>query len=122
MKEEDWKGAHHLSKNTYVHHYSEGPAERLNGFLTDFMAMSGNAVERQQWLNGKAKRTDSRLGQIFNHEETIEYLVALRDFRPHFNDDNIFSAQFCVKQLHNVNGGVSGSSVMESKWTKETSR
>jgi hypothetical protein len=105
------EGARHLSKNTHIHHYSEGPAERLNGFLSDFLAMNDKPAEQKNWVNHKAKKTDSRIGQILNHKETVEYLSALRQFRPHFNNDAIFSAPFCMDVIHDVNGAVSRTSV-----------
>ena len=98
-------GAHHLSKNTYVHHYSEGPAERLNGLLTDYLGM--NSQERRSWINQLANK-DSRLGKVLNCTESVEYLMSLREFRPHFNQDNIFSSAFCSNVLQDVNGAVSG--------------
>jgi hypothetical protein len=98
-------GAHHLSKNTYVHHYSEGPAERLNGLVTDYQAM--NTQQRRPWITKIASK-DSRLGKVLNCKESVEYLMALREFRPHFNDDNIFSSLFCSTVVQGVNGAVSG--------------
>ena len=110
MLDKKAEGARHLSKNTHVHHYSEGPAERLNGLLSDFLALSDDLAEQQKWLNWKAKHLDSKFGQVFHHKETVEYLQELRQFRPHFNDDKIFAAPFCVDFMHDVNGAVSGSS------------
>ena len=107
MLDQKAAGARHLSKNMHVHHYSEGPAERMNGLLTDYEALSDNASGQQAWLNLKAK-AGSRLGQIFNHRETVEFMQALRQFRPHFNEDKILCIPFCVETLHDVNGGVSG--------------
>ena len=98
-------GAHHLSKNTHVHHYSEGPSERLNGLLTDYLAKG--TEERRGWLAHIGNK-DSPLAKVLNCRESVEYLMALREFRPHFNDDAIFSTTFCSKVLQNVNGGVSG--------------
>jgi hypothetical protein len=99
------EGAIHLSKNTYVHHYAEGPCERLSGLLMEYHARE-DAGTVQDWINHET-RHDSRIGQVFNRKESVEYLDALQEFRPHFNDDTIFSIKFCIEALQQVSGSVS---------------
>jgi hypothetical protein len=109
MLKDSEAGARHLSSNAYVHHYFEGPAERLDSKYANYEAErdSGSAKQLQMWINGLSKAKDSKLGQIFNHAETREYIEILREFRPHFNVNAYFSQKFCGGKLHNVNGAVS---------------
>jgi hypothetical protein len=109
MLADEQAGARHLSSNAYVHHYDEGPAEKLDSWFADYLAERQKGGERgaKAWLNKKSKKKNSKLGQIFNHKETAEYLLALREFRPHFNEDTFFSMNFCTGKLHKTNGGVS---------------
>jgi hypothetical protein len=102
-------GARHISSNAYVHHYDEGPAEKLDAWLTEYLAQAElmTPKELQGWISKVSKAKNSKLGQILNHEETRSYLETLRQFRPHFNVDHIFSMNFCVDALHDINGGVS---------------
>lgn len=100
------EGARHLSSNSYVHRFNEGPAEKLDGYLADYMAHEEDwtASQLQTWIN-KNSKANSKLGQIFNHQETRDYLKA--QFRPHFNVDDYFSITFCIDKLHKWNGAVS---------------
>jgi hypothetical protein len=104
-------GARHLSSNAYIHHYDEGPAEKLDAWVTEYMAQTEQCTPRelQAWISKISKAKNSKLGQILNHEESRSYLEALREFRPHYNVDNIFSMNFCVDVLHDISGGVSTS-------------
>lgn len=97
------EGARHLSSNKYIHHYDEGPAEKLDSLLGEYMAK--DATEAGIWQTRIAK-ANSKAGQIFHHQETVDYLKDLHEFRPHFNVDEFFSINFCVKNMHNVNGAV----------------
>jgi hypothetical protein len=103
------EGARHLSSNAYVHHYNEGPAERLDSWLADYLVQASTSTKKQlqAWINRNAKAKNSKLGQIFNHQETRHYLSTLTELRPHFNEDEYFSMNFCVDKLHKVNGAVS---------------
>ena len=98
------EGARHLSSNQYIHHYDEGPAEKLDSLLGQYL--SKEVGEANLWCNRIAK-VNSKAGQIFHHAETVEYLKALRECRPHFNVDQFFSIKFCMEKLHSVNGAVS---------------
>jgi hypothetical protein len=102
-------GARHLSSNAYTHHYDEGPAEKLDSWFADYLAQAEQKTPKQlqAWVSHIAKAKNSKLGQILNHTETREYLLQLRDFRPHFNVDSYFSMHFCMDTLHHINGAVS---------------
>jgi hypothetical protein len=101
-------GARHLSSNRYIHHYYEGAAEKLDSWFAEYQFQAEKAPHQlQDWISQIAKVRNSRLGQIFNHPETLQYIAILRDFRPHFNDNTYFSMAFCADKLHNVNGAVS---------------
>jgi hypothetical protein len=101
-------GARHVSSNRRIHHYDEGPAEKLDSLLADYLAVEAenNGARKDNWITWTT-RVSSKQGQVFNHTEMLEYLKALREFRPHFNVDTYFSVKFCMETLHNVNGSVS---------------
>jgi hypothetical protein len=102
------EGARHLASNLHIHHYDEGPAEKLDSILADYLAVKASENEEQQaaWLV-KQTKVSSKHGQIFNHDETCKYLIMLREFRPHFNVDQYFSVKFCTNQYHKYSGAVS---------------
>ena len=108
MLKDGERGARHLSGNVYTHRYNEGPAEKLDAWCMDYKSVQENGGDKalKGWISTNAKEKNSKLGQIFNHAETRNYLTAVLEFRPHFNVDDIFSVNFCVDKLHNVNGAV----------------
>ncbi|KIL66948.1 hypothetical protein M378DRAFT_9652 [Amanita muscaria Koide BX008] len=105
-------GATHLSSNEYVHHYYEGPSERMEKYMAQYRSnCDGKAAwEVEKWINTIAAQ-NSKVGQIFHHTETVNYLRQLSQFRPHFMLDSIYSEKFCIDKLHNVNGGMLGLTV-----------
>ena len=100
-------GARHLSSNKYVHHLDEGPAEKLESLLAEYLAVEADdaPAKLENWIVAAAK-VNSKVGQIFHHSETVVFLKALREFRPHFNMDEFFSVKFCGDTIHKVNGAV----------------
>jgi hypothetical protein len=100
-------GARHLSSNEEVHHYVAGPAERMDKHVGDYRMNKEQGGEKYvQWL-GQLTKANSKNGQLFNHAETVRYLERLWMYRPHYNVDVIFSIPFCIRNLHDVSGGVS---------------
>ncbi|KAM6488807.1 hypothetical protein JOM56_015733 [Amanita muscaria] len=108
MKAKDNAGARHLSKNASIHHYAEGPAEKLDGWLAEYVAERAltEPAPPKAWLADIARHKNSKLGQIFNHAETCLYLELLREYRPHYNEDDIYSIKYCIDKLHHINGGL----------------
>jgi hypothetical protein len=101
-------GARHLSSNEEVHHYVAGPAERMDRHVGDYHMHREQGVERlSHWL-AQVTKASSKLGQLFNHSETLRYLERLYVYRPHYTVDEIFSIPFCMRSLHATTGGVSG--------------
>jgi hypothetical protein len=100
-------GARHLSSNEEVHHYVAGPAERLDKYVGDHEMNKALGEEKYTHWLGQLTKARSKNGQVFNHEETVRYLVRVRTYRPHYNIDPIFSIPFCLKNLHATFGGVS---------------
>jgi hypothetical protein len=104
------EGARHLSSNEEVHHYVAGPAEKMDKHVGDYRAKIEEGESAfGKWL-GEVTKASSKFGQVFNHKETVLYLETLREYRPHYNMDPIFSVAFCLQHLHNVYGGVSDTS------------
>jgi hypothetical protein len=101
-------GARHIAENRYVHHYFEGPAERLASSVAEYLHRKNSTVSNdvKNWLAELARVKGSHLRQIFNHDETIEYLTTLREYRPHFHVNEYYSIKFCMKKLHLVHGAV----------------
>jgi hypothetical protein len=110
MMANDEAGARHLANNEENMHYSEGPAEKLEGWLKKYRSeeKKGTAKDLSAWLADVSKSKNSKIGQILNCAETKKYLEDLEGFSPHFMVDDFYSSKFCVEYLHKVNGGVSG--------------
>ena len=107
MLENSEAGARHLSSNEEVHHYVAGPAERLDKLVGDCrMYKEQGDAKYIPWV-GQLTKSSSKIGQLFNHDETVRYLERVRIYRPHYNVDPIFSIPFCLKHLHATFGGVS---------------
>jgi len=106
-------GARHLANNEAIAHYDEGPAEKIEGWLKKYkeQAKTNTPKELGMWLAQVSKHKNSKLGQIFNCTETRKYLEELEECSPHFMVDELYGQDFCMKFLHNVNGGVSGTVV-----------
>jgi hypothetical protein len=109
MLANDAAGARHLGNNEAVAHYDAGPAERLENWLVQYVREGKARTPKglQTWLSEVSKAKNSKLGQIFNHVESREYLKVLTDFSPQFMVDGIYSMQFCATFMHDVSGGVS---------------
>jgi Maltooligosyl trehalose synthase len=109
MMANDGAGARHLGDNEAVAHYAAGPAERMENWLVQYVREAKTRTPKglQTWLAEVSKAKNSKLGQIFNHVESREYLKVLMDFSPHFMVDSIFSMTFCTSYMHDVSGGVS---------------
>lgn len=99
--------ARHISSNEEVHHYVAGPAERMDKLVGDYRMYSSQGSDKWASWIARITRSNSKNGQIFNHDETIEYLEQLRVYRPHYTVDSIYSIAFCIKNLHGTFGGVS---------------
>ncbi|KAM6491897.1 hypothetical protein JOM56_012535 [Amanita muscaria] len=108
MKAKDNAGARHLLKNASIHHYAEGPAEKLDGWLAEYVVERAltEPAPPKAWLVDIARHKNSKLGQIFNHAETCLYLELLREYWPHYNEDEIYSIKYCIDKLHHINSGL----------------
>ena len=57
------------------------------------------------WL-AQLTKANSKNSQLFNHEETVQYLEGVWVYQPHYNVEMIYSLPFCLKNLHMTSGGV----------------
>jgi hypothetical protein len=100
-------GARHLSSNEEVHHYVVGPVEKMDKLVGDYqMTIEQGEDQFAQW-KAQLTKVNSKYGQIFNHEEMVQYLELVRKYLPHYNINPIFSIPFCLCNLHMTYGGVS---------------
>lgn len=100
----------HLSRNIASAQYLETDGERLLMTLQAYMmkkGRTGSAEVVTEYLKKLGSDQNSAMGQIFNHEETVEYMQNLHDFGTIFHYHKTLTAKWIQHHLHNISGGVS---------------
>lgn len=100
----------HVSRNEEITHLGEDDREGTVMTIREYLMLSAKgplAPEVVAWLKKLGQMANSTIGQIMNHEETRKYLLNLHKFDPIFGSQQVFSARWVKKNLHNVSGGVS---------------
>jgi hypothetical protein len=98
----------HVSRNEEVKYLGEDDREGMVMTVREYLmiaAKGSGTTEVEAWLAKLGTQTNSIIGQVMNHNETRRYLLALHRF-DHFGYQQVFSARWMKKHLHDVSGGV----------------
>jgi hypothetical protein len=99
----------HVLKNEEVKYLVEDNKEGLIMMVREFMTLTkqgGDVSSVESWLMKLGTSTNSIVGQVMNHAETLDYLMSLHRFDPLFAYKRVYSARWVKKTLHDVSGGV----------------
>lgn len=100
----------HVSKNEEVKYLAEDDKEGLIMTVREFVTLTkqgGDLSSLESWLMKLGTSTNSIVGQVMNHAETLDYLSSIHRFDPLFVYKTVYSARWVKKTLHDVSGGVS---------------
>lgn len=112
MKRDDGLLGNHLSRNVATQQYLETDAEKLLMILRVYVmkkGLPGGQALVADYVKKLGTDTTSAVGQIFNHEETMNYLLNLNDFGQLFHYHTVMTSKWIQRYLHHISGGVSHS-------------
>lgn len=109
MKRNDGMLGNHLSRNVASQQYLETDGEKLLMILKVYVmkkALPHGEEVVAEYVKKLGTDMTSGVGQVFNHEETVEYLQTLHRYGHIFHYHQVMTTKWIQRNLHRISGGV----------------